>query len=383
MALFTIALVALFIFAIYMGTLFYVSRQWERLEETVSVPAGNHLSFSILMPFRNEANHLGKSLASLLQQKYPAQNFEIICIDDHSSDQSADIVQALAQKHKQVKYLACPEGITGKKQAIELGFRLTNATNCITVDADTWVEPHWLGTYNSLFQQSDADVIAGPVLMHPDPSNSFHYFQVIDYCTVQAISMIGIKRRWFYNASGANMAFTRDIYNDFLDRKHGQHLATGDDAFLLESATSNGKGDILFPKNKALVSYTNPEKNWSDFLRQRQRWASKSFQYHNKLLPVIWGFVWLVNLNLLLLPLAALFFGKILWATWGIVLILKILADYVLIQRVTNYFDKSYLKHFLLSQLYHIFYVVTIGFITMTATSYRWKDKKISTSGKF
>ena len=49
-------------------------------------------SISIIIPARNEANNIGACIDSILVQQYPRQLFEVIVIDDHSTDATFEIV---------------------------------------------------------------------------------------------------------------------------------------------------------------------------------------------------------------------------------------------------------------------------------------------------
>ena len=73
---------------------------------------------SILIPARNESENIKDCLESLLRQDYP--HFEILVLDDFSSDNTAKIVQKIAQIDHHVQYLKgkdLPDGWTGKNWA--------------------------------------------------------------------------------------------------------------------------------------------------------------------------------------------------------------------------------------------------------------------------
>ena len=82
-------------------------------------PRPNRQSFvSILIPARNESENIQDCLESLLEQDYP--HFEVLVLDDHSSDKTAEIVQSVAQNDQRVHYIQgedLPDGWTGKNWA--------------------------------------------------------------------------------------------------------------------------------------------------------------------------------------------------------------------------------------------------------------------------
>src|SRR3989344_3107236 len=63
-----------------------------------SFPSGELEPVSIVMPCYNEEKHIGEALDSLLNLDYPKHMLEIIVVDDHSTDKSAEIVRSYVKK---------------------------------------------------------------------------------------------------------------------------------------------------------------------------------------------------------------------------------------------------------------------------------------------
>ena len=93
---------------------------------------------SILVPARNEEKRLGPCLASLLGSNYP--RFEILVLDDHSSDGTADLVRKQSETDSRLRILAgenLPEGWTGKAWACHQLAKKAKGDFLLFVDADT------------------------------------------------------------------------------------------------------------------------------------------------------------------------------------------------------------------------------------------------------
>ncbi len=93
---------------------------------------------SIILPARNEGSHIGKCLHSLIKQEYP--NFEIIAINDHSTDNTAEIMKNYSALDKRIKYIdaeAKPEAWTGKNWACYQGYLMSKGEILLFTDADT------------------------------------------------------------------------------------------------------------------------------------------------------------------------------------------------------------------------------------------------------
>jgi len=92
---------------------------------------------SIIVPACNEAGNITSAVASLLRQDYP--NFELILIDDRSSDGTGEIIDRLAADDGRVRALhveTLPEGWLGKVHALQRGVELAQGDWLLFTDAD-------------------------------------------------------------------------------------------------------------------------------------------------------------------------------------------------------------------------------------------------------
>jgi chlorobactene glucosyltransferase len=106
---------------------------------------------AVIVPARDEAGNIGRCLGSLLAQDYPADRLKVVVIDDHSADDTAAIVRAIAARHPQVSLLSSPPlppRWTGKSHACWIGARVAAPESqwlCF-LDADVWGEPPLLSS---------------------------------------------------------------------------------------------------------------------------------------------------------------------------------------------------------------------------------------------
>ena len=111
--------------------------------------AAPHLT--VIIPARNEATNIGRCLRSLLAQDYPADRLKVLVIDDHSADDTAAIVRAIADRHPQVSLSSSPPlppRWTGKSHACWIGARgvAPESEWLCFLDADVWGEPPLLSS---------------------------------------------------------------------------------------------------------------------------------------------------------------------------------------------------------------------------------------------
>jgi chlorobactene glucosyltransferase len=101
---------------------------------------------TVVVPVRNESANIVGCVRSLLSQRYPASRFDVIVVDDESTDDTAYLVQSLFDTTAQLTLLrapALPRGATGKSHACWIGARAVPAHSewlCF-VDADVRAEP--------------------------------------------------------------------------------------------------------------------------------------------------------------------------------------------------------------------------------------------------
>lgn len=103
---------------------------------------------SILVPARDEAGRvLRASVASMLAQDY--DNFEVIAVNDRSTDATGDILQAMAQSDKRLHVIAgtpTPAGWLGKPHALAQALDAARGAWILATDADMLFTPHALRT---------------------------------------------------------------------------------------------------------------------------------------------------------------------------------------------------------------------------------------------
>ena len=120
--------------------------------------ASDHTPFvSIIIPARNEELNIKRCVSSFLGQSYPADRYEIIVVDDNSTDNTASIVQRMMTDHPQLKLIsaeALPEGWTGKNHACWTGAGQAGGEWYCFVDADVASDPRLLETAMS-FSESN------------------------------------------------------------------------------------------------------------------------------------------------------------------------------------------------------------------------------------
>ncbi len=100
---------------------------------------------SIVIAAKNEEKNINSLLNSLEKLNYPKENFEVIIIDDNSTDKTAELIQSrISDKNNFALIKADKKKFEGKKGALTIGIENAKNNFIIITDADCKPETNWL-----------------------------------------------------------------------------------------------------------------------------------------------------------------------------------------------------------------------------------------------
>jgi cellulose synthase/poly-beta-1,6-N-acetylglucosamine synthase-like glycosyltransferase len=382
--------ISLALFVVYAALILYYAISWRSIP-TFLPPTTNKQqpTITVIIPARNEAENIKACLDSICNQLYPKELYEVIVVDDHSTDDTASIVQQYQSQN--VKLITLSEHIdTGllnsyKKKALEIAIAQSTGEIIVTTDADCYVKEKWLQTIASFYQQTNAAFIAMPVAYNCS-NNFIEIFQALDFMTLQGITGASVYKRIHSMCNGANLAYTKKAFEEVNGFKGIDNIASGDDMLLMHKIYKQHPGKIFFLKSKEVIVQTAPMKTLKDFLNQRIRWASKADKYDDKRIFGVLLLVYLFNILLLILPvlgslknypLSIINYQFSLLQLWLTLVICKTIIELIFLFPVASFFNKkSLLWLFPLAQPFHILYTVIAGWLGKFGT-YQWKERKV------
>lgn len=374
-------LTALVIFIIisYLIIISWLIYGFDKIEDFKLQDLPSKTTFSIVIPFRNEAKNLPDLLASISQLNYPKHLFDVILVDDDSEDDSVAVITKLIsttsfnkfniQIIKNVRYSNSP-----KKDAITSAIKISKFNWIVTTDADCILPKYWLDTFDECIQTQDPNCIVAPVTYHGKPS-FLNRFQTLDFLSLQGTTIggFGIKKPLMCN--GANFAYRKLDFVSLNGFEGNDIIASGDDVFLLEKFLKQDADKVQYLKSSQAVVTTNPTKNLRHLLHQRLRWASKASHYSNWLTKVIGIVVLLGNLVCLgLIP--AVYFNYIPIKIALALVVIKFSIDFLLLFKTTRFFkQEQLLVSYLSSSFIYPFFNVSIAFLAFFI-AYEWKGRR-------
>lgn len=376
---FWLVIVTVIIFFGYAVLIERYRKAWTRLPEfdpPAELTAAS--TVTVIIPARNEERNIGECLQSLVNQHYPAELLQVIVIDDHSTDGTAEIVTGF--KNDSILLIPLQDHVqeainSYKKKAIEIGIQHATGDWIVTTDADCTAGPNWIGTLMAFQQATDAVLIAAPVKLHAK-ENLLHVFQSLDFMTLQGITGASISRNLHSMGNGANLCYWKQAFYDVNGFQGIDHLASGDDMLLMHKIAKQFPGRIQYLKSREAVVTSRPAVNWRAFWQQRIRWASKADKYDDKKVFRVLLLVYLLNFLLLVLFVFA-FFNPGLWLIVILFFASKTLLEYPFVGSVAAFFREKWLmKYFPLLQPLHIAYTVIAGWLGKFG-KYKWKGRRV------
>lgn len=334
------------------------------------------LTFSIVIPFRNETENLPSLLSSLQQLKYPTHLFEIIMVNDDSTDNSCAIIENFQKQFPNLDLtLLNNERKTNapKKDAINTAISVAKYNWIVTTDADCTVPLKWLQCFNEYIETKKSVFISAPVKFKEENSLLFN-FQNMNFLSLigSTIGSFGINKPLMCN--GANLCYKKDVFKNLNGFEGNTNIASGDDVFLLEKMHQQFPQQTVYLKSAEVIVVTNSEKSWSSYFNQQIRWASKTTAYKSIFSKLVGLIVLSMNGVLLSLPILAT--NNIdYWNVFWFLLLLKLTIDFVLIQKTSEFLQhKNVLKSYIIVALFQPFFTIAVGLFSIFKT-YEWKGR--------
>ena len=354
---------------------------WMRLPEINSIPlTDDKLTVSIIIPARNEEENILVCLNDFTLQDFPAESFELIVVNDHSTDNTAALVRKFMESNPVIRTklidLKTGDGDSlFKKFAITKGIEAASGKLILTTDADCRRGQGWLRTIAGYYSNHHAELISAPVFIAGEKS-WLEKIQSLEFLGLIAIGAAAIRNKMPFLCNGANLGFPREVFYEVNGYHAEKNSATGDDTQLLMKIIPRGKDKIHFIKSPEATVTTKAQSSIGGLLRQRQRWASKIPFHMNAFAFLIAVVAFFLHAGLLFLTARVFTGGEVL--DLMIPLLIKIIPEFIFLIMVCRFALKSDLLYlFLPAQIIYPIYISFVG-ITSLFGSYQWKGRKQS-----
>jgi cellulose synthase/poly-beta-1,6-N-acetylglucosamine synthase-like glycosyltransferase len=328
--------------------------------------SGNPSEFiSVVIACRNEETNIPSLLNDIRQQDYPSEFFEVIIVNDNSTDGTAGAVSDF-NNMKNLRIIN--NAGSGKKQALRTGILDSRGEYILTTDADCRVRSSWIKTIAAFAEKNKPDLIICPVQIDKQ-KGLFGRFQELEFLSLQGITAGTAAGNCSTMCNGANLAFTKAAYMRNAGNLHDE-LNTGDDVFLLHSLKMESNATILWLESENATVTTSPSKKIKQYLKQRARWISKGTSYSDNYTIFLGVSTFIAVFIEPLLLLLSVFYPGYLVAFFSVALI-KAIPDYLILRNTAlRYKRKDLMRWFILSVIVYPIYVTGV-ILTLTIRSKR------------
>ncbi len=319
---------------------------------------------SVVIACRNEEENLPGILKTLSEQDYPDSLLEIVIVDDHSSDKTFETAYSFKSPFRKV--VLQNEGI-GKKQALRVGINASSGTLIITTDADCTAGSNWISSISAFYHVSGADMIICPVAAAVQKGFP-GWFRELEFLSLQGITAGTAAADLPVMCNGANLAFTREIYQKHSGNLHDE-ISSGDDIFLLQSIKKEPAAKVEWLESTdALITASSPPSIGS-FLNQRRRWFSKWTAYDDPF-TLFLGIATFAAILIQIFYTALTFYDIKFGIELVIVCLSKWLVDFLILYNTTvRYKKRTLMRWFIPSQIIYPFYVAIIALYSLKGYS--------------
>ena len=183
-------------------------------------------TIGVVIAARNEADHIPDLLSDLSEQGFE----QVVVVDDHSEDDTADRVRAQG-----VTCITLAKA-TGKKAAIQAGVNALETDYVLQLDADVRVDTGYHGALTCALQR-EPDLLILPIRY----AEGGRFIEELQRHEQSALAAFNLGLPAPFQAYGGNLLYRRSAYQELVDERTDWNTHSGDDHFLLNAMTAHGK----------------------------------------------------------------------------------------------------------------------------------------------
>lgn len=225
---------------------------------------------TVLVAARDAGITITPLLQDLYAQDHPRELVQVVVVDDHSTDETARIVERMALHWPQLQLVRLGAG-QGKKAAIMAGVKVATGAIVLLTDADARCGPGRVGRVDQAFRTGRWDLLLLPVRTCGEGL-------VGALQEEEQVALLGAALGLWDEgrpliANGANLAFRKTAF-EAVGGYTGDRWASGDDVFLVQRMRKDQRPIGFLLDKEALVT-VEAESDLGSAVRQRLRWAGK------------------------------------------------------------------------------------------------------------
>lgn len=324
---------------------------------------------SIVVPSRNEENNIARCIESLIKVHYPADKFEIVAVNDRSTDKTADILNDLADKYSNLKVVHITEAtanpnLKGKPGALHRGILESNGEIVMMTDADCIVPDTWVESVVRYFKDERVGLVPAFTLI--ENKSEFEKIQAVEWIYMHTLASAGVALGKPMGCFGNNLTIRRSVYDD-LGGYENIPFSVTEDLALLQAVHKVGY-KVYYPCSYETAVTTLPCADFAEYISQHRRWALGGLNL-GWIAPVFVFTSMVVWFGLFI----AIFTGNMLWLS--AILFTRLFGDFSIIISSMGRLRQSHLQSRILTSVLYFMLIELILPPMMINKKIVWKGQ--------
>ncbi len=333
-------------------------------EESGEIPV------SVIICARNEEENLNNNLPAILEQDY--KNFEVVVVNDASTDNSDLVLKKYAQKYPHLKTTEIKKDqkfTHGKKLAVTIGVKAAKNEWLLFTDADCYpVTKNWIKQMAGNFDEKTSIVLGyGGYKKYKSALNTLiRYDTVIIALQYLTYALSGFP----YMGVGRNMAYRKSLFFKNKGFAKHYHVDSGDDDIFINQTAR--KENTKIEINPDSIIRSEPNSSWSSWFKQKMRHLTSASYYNRATKFRLFFEVLSRELFYATFALSLIFFTKYYLYIIGVFFI-RYLIQLIIFGNIMKRFNENYL---LLVSLFYDLFIPLINFIAIISNKITSKNTK-------
>jgi 1,2-diacylglycerol 3-beta-glucosyltransferase len=229
---------------------------------------------SVIVPARNEETNLPACLASLAATDWPMDRWEVLVVNDRSTDRTPDIIDDWASRHDWLKPLHRSDddaigNLRGKPGALQAGIAQAKGSILLFTDADCTIPSTWIASMVSAFDTDGVGMVCGTTVIRTRTAPAA--MQDVEWTLAHALARAGLSNGVPLGCFGNNMAIRASVY-EAVGGYAGIPFSVTEDLALLLAVHGAGH-TVRYLCDPSSTIETLPCETMGEYVRQRKRWA--------------------------------------------------------------------------------------------------------------
>jgi len=360
-----------FIAIVIIQVIFYLIFITQFKESIVQKSLEKSLPISVIICAKNEAENLETFLPSIINQHYPT--FQIVLINDASSDDSLEVMESFASQHANIKIVDVKNTEAfwaNKKYALTLGIKAAKYDHLLFTDADCKpISNNWISEMSKHFDDQKSVILGYGAYIKIKKSilNKLIRFEtVLTAMQYVSLSNLGLP----YMGVGRNLAYTKTDFfrvNGFMQH---MYIRSGDDDLFINEVANKDNTSICLSSESFTLS--EPKVTFSSWFKQKRRHITTANNYkikHRLLLGAFYSsqfLFWVLAIILLLFQFN--------WQVTAVLITIRFIIQIIAYAIVTKKLEEKDLLVFIpFLELFLIGLQMTIFISNLISKPKHWK----------